>query len=71
MQSKWQSFLEAKLNTLSGFFISWALMHWVIPLIWLTPVSAGQSFSITMLFTVVSVLRNYVIRRVFNGFVKK
>lgn len=66
-QSRWQSLLEAKLNTISAFFISWATMAWVIPLLFpVTGVNASNSFGIVMVFTLISIVRNYFIRRLFN-----
>jgi hypothetical protein len=65
MQSKQHSFLEACLNTASGFVISYLAGWLVFPMFgfdW-TP---GKGFSLTMIFTVISVVRSYVWRRIFN-----
>jgi hypothetical protein len=61
-----QSKIEAGLNTGLGFLISLAS----IPLInWITGVQmhAGQSLAFVSLFTLVSMTRQYVLRRLFNG----
>lgn len=65
-QSKAMSFVEAITNTLVGlalaFAVNAALMHWTG-----VTATAMQNFLIVAGHTVVSVLRSYVIRRMFNG----
>ena len=65
-QSKAMSFVEAITNTLVGlalaFAVNAALMHWTG-----VTATAMQNFLIVAGHTVVSVLRSYVIRRIFNG----
>jgi hypothetical protein len=60
------SFVEAITNTLVGlalaFAVNAALMHWTG-----VTATAMQNFLIVAGHTVVSVLRSYVIRRIFNG----
>lgn len=65
MQTKKASFYESVANTLSGFFISLLLAYYVFPLFGM-PKSMESSFWIVVIFTVSSIGRNYVIRRVFN-----
>jgi hypothetical protein len=65
MQSQWESIIETALNTASGFAISWLMTTWVLPLYGFQ-VSTGQGFQITVIFTIVSVLRSYFWRRTFN-----
>jgi N-acyl-L-homoserine lactone synthetase len=52
-QSKIDSFMETVTNTTIGFVVS--LITW------------GQNLGITAIFTVVSVVRGYILRRAFNG----
>ena len=66
MQNKRYSFLEANINTLSGFFVSLLLAYFVLPFFGVDQ-SLETSFSITLIFTVASLTRNYIIRRVFNA----
>lgn len=65
-QSKAMSFVEAVTNTFVGlalaFAVNAALMHWTG-----VTATAMQNFLIVAGHTVVSVLRSYVIRRMFNG----
>jgi len=65
MQKRRHSIWEALLNTISGFLVSFFLSLAVLPLFGF-PASAGQAFSITMIFTVVSIVRSYFWRRLFN-----
>jgi len=48
-----------------GFVISF-FIYWLILPAMGYPVSGGQAFGITAVFTVVSVIRGYVMRRVFE-----
>lgn len=65
MQSKLQSFLEANTNTFIGFGVSFVLAYTVLPFYGVEQ-SVMVSFEITLIYTVVSVVRNYVVRRFFN-----
>lgn len=66
-QSRKHSLMESILNTASAFFISWLVLWQVVPLFWPVSVGPGQSMGITMLFTAISVVRNYFWRRHFNA----
>ena len=66
MQSKRESLVEGLLNNLSSFFISWVMQVTVIPYVFGITISAKQGIGIVALFTVVSLIRQYIIRRVFN-----
>lgn len=65
-QSRVDSAMEAVTNTAIGFGISlltWTVVAWGygIPMTWST------NLSITAIFTVVSIARQYVLRRLFNS----
>lgn len=61
------SFLEACLNTASGFIVSLIVWHWVCK--WFSiPMPMSRNLEITGIFTVVSIVRSYVWRRLFNLF---
>jgi len=65
-QTRLESFVEASLNTASGFllsFVAWITI--VVPFFGL-PFDIGESFGITCFFTVLSVARSYAWRRFFN-----
>lgn len=71
-QSRAGSLLEATLNTLSGFIVSYLVWMLVAAPLFNIPVNHSDTFWITVLFTAVSVVRSYVWRRVFvNNFWRK
>jgi hypothetical protein len=65
MQSRRHSALEATIGTAVGFVVSlgvtWAVFPWFG---W--SVSPAKNLGITAVFTVVSVVRSYAVRRAFN-----
>ena len=65
-QTKLVSLIEAMMNVLTGFWISWAV--WIFIVVPLFGFDAGyiKAFSITTIFTVSSLARAYIIRRWFN-----
>jgi len=65
MQTKKQSLIESLTNTAIGFVISYASTFLILPLVGVQT-SAGTNLVITIYFTVISILRGYVIRRWFN-----
>lgn len=65
-QRRLHSFLEATTSTAVGFAISWALLSFIISPLFSLHTSGGEDFLITCIFTVASILRSYLVRRVFN-----
>lgn len=65
MQTKKKSLAEAVTNTAVGFGISLAATFIIFPLLGIES-SAGKNVLITLFFTVISILRGYVLRRFFN-----
>ena len=65
MQSKLDSLSEAIFNTFIGFVIAFISQLIIFPIVGID-VTLGQNFILTILFTLVSIIRNYVIRRYFN-----
>jgi uncharacterized membrane protein YraQ (UPF0718 family) len=65
-QSKTDSFLEAVSNVAVGFFISLAVMEFIIEPLFQLGTSAGTNIVITCIFTVTSIIRAYLLRRIFN-----
>jgi len=63
-QRKWHSMLESIANTASGFVISYFVWLLLCAPLFNIPTSPTQAFWITCIFTVVSIARNYVIRRI-------
>lgn len=66
MQTPRQSLIEATLNTISGFFTSLITQWMVFPMFDFHP-ALSENLTITAIFTIVSVVRSYVWRRVFNA----
>lgn len=64
VQTKKQSFIEANINTFVGFSVSLALAYFILPL-WGFKQGIIASLEITIIYTVVSIVRNYMIRRYF------
>ena len=65
MQSKKYSALESVTNVIVGLVLSFVIQLIIYPLLGI-PVTLKQNFIITAVFFVVSFIRGYVIRRVFN-----
>lgn len=65
MQSKIQSLIESVTNTLTGLVTSFLIQLVIYPLLNI-PVTFSQNVIITLTFFVASILRGYVIRRIFN-----
>ena len=65
MQTKKQSFIEANINTLSGFIVSYITLI-TLNHFYQMNLSMFESLEITAIFTVSSIVRNYLIRRWFN-----
>lgn len=66
-QSKLQSFLESCVNVLIGFGVALLAQVVVFPLFGLQA-SLSQNLAIGGIFTGVSIVRSYFIRRGFNAF---
>jgi hypothetical protein len=65
-QSKKQSLTEAITNTFIGFIISLAASFIIFPLFGIKT-SVLDNIGITIFYTVISILRTYIIRRFFNN----
>jgi hypothetical protein len=66
MQSVRHTVLEVLISTGAAFIISALLQHFVVNPLWHLQSSASDSIGITVLFTVVSLVRSYILRRIFN-----
>lgn len=65
MQSKLWSTAEAGANVVVGYPLTFAVYLWLAPLLLGIHVSPSQSVGLVVLFTAVSFLRQYFVRRVF------
>lgn len=66
MQTKLGSFVEAWANIAVGFGINFTANMLVLPIFGFQ-VTASDAFGIWIIFTVISLVRSYVLRRWFNG----
>ena len=66
MQTKKQSMIESLTSTTIGIIIGIVLNLTILP-IFGYPVSLSDSLWISVIFTIVSIIRSYVIRRFFNS----
>ena len=68
-QSKLMSLIESLTNVAIGFLIS--LVGQIVVSRWYNlPLNVAQNMQIVLFFTVLSVARSYVLRRVFNRRIK-
>lgn len=65
MQSKRQSLIETVTSTFIGLSVSFLTQIIVFPMYNLE-VNFSQNLQITAIFTIVSILRGYCVRRLFN-----
>ena len=64
-QTRLGSFSEAWANVLVGYLVATAANYFVLPLFGL-PVDVGKSALIALVFTLISLVRSYILRRWFN-----
>ncbi|WP_315768341.1 MULTISPECIES: polysaccharide biosynthesis C-terminal domain-containing protein [unclassified Bradyrhizobium] len=69
-QSRVMSLVEVVTNALIGFITSVPVNFAILPLFG-APVKLGASMGITLAFTVVSVVRSYLVRRFFAVDIKR
>ena len=66
-KSRTDSFMEALVNIAIGLVIS-TLANWIVlPAVLGVHMSLGQNVTISIIFTIISLMRSYAIRRAFNG----
>lgn len=70
MQTRLASFIEAWLNVVIGFLVAVGANLVILPHFGYE-VSTRDAFSMGYLFTVVSVIRSYTLRRIFNAMLRR
>ncbi len=65
MQSRWMSFVEAVTNIVVGYGLAVLTQIIVFPFFGLQ-VSLPESFLLGLIFTIISLIRSYALRRMFN-----
>jgi hypothetical protein len=66
-QTQVDSMMEVVCNITLGFLVSWAVLDWIVSPIYGWHTTAGTAFGVTAIFTVTSIIRQYLLRRAFNG----
>jgi len=66
MQSRWMSLVEAATNIVVGYCLAVLTQVLVFPLFGLS-VSLGENLGIGAVFTIVSLVRSFTLRRLFNA----
>ena len=70
MQSRLFSFIESVSNVVIGYSISVLAQIIIFPIFDIN-VSIESNLKIGLFFTIVSIIRSYILRRIFNFFQKK
>jgi len=66
MQSKKKSLIESIANVIAGLLLNWLTWHlFIIPIFKIYP-SNQEIIIICVIFTILSIIRSYFIRRMFN-----
>lgn len=65
-QTRLSSLIEAAVGTAVGFAINWTANIFILPLYGFN-ITGGQAFNLGLIFTIISAVRSYVIRRWFNA----
>jgi len=69
-QSRKWSFIEVMLSTAIGFSIAFVTNYYVLPY-YGHHVTYMENFQITVIFTFISIVRSYIIRRIFNWYAQR
>lgn len=62
-QTRIESLVEALINIVIGFVINFAGNWFILPLVGFTTLTVRDNFVIGFLFTIISIIRQYTIRR--------
>ena len=65
MQNKRLSLIESITNTIAGLLVSFGIQLLIYPILDIE-VRLSQNVIITLVFTIASICRGYIVRRVFN-----
>ena len=67
IQSRMGSLVESIVNVIIGGAINFVANLTILPLIGFSTLSLSSNLMITLIFTAISVIRSYTLRRWFNG----
>lgn len=71
MQSRRLSLIEVVANVFTGFFVSMCVWQLIAAPLFGYEVTIADNFALTSIFTVTSITRGYLFRRLFNWFTVK
>ena len=66
-QTHIDSFMESVVNIAIGLVVSTAANALVLPAVTGHPLTLGQNVALSVIYTLISLVRSYAIRRTFNG----
>ena len=66
MQSRKRSFIESLTNVAVGCGVAIASQYLVFPIFGIHGVTFGEHVGITLFFTIISIIRSYILRRWFT-----
>lgn len=66
MQTRLQSFIESTINVLIGWVVALILQLFIFPLYGIN-VSFSTNIQISIIFTIIAIIRSYLVRRYFNN----
>lgn len=61
------SFIESWVNIFIGFGINFCANMLILPLFGFHELTLGKNFAIGLIFTAISLIRSFIVRRYFNG----
>lgn len=67
IQSRTDSFMESLTNCAVGIGVSFIANLLILPAVFGVTVSVGQNLLLGVFYTIVSIVRSYTLRRLFNG----
>lgn len=68
MQTKLQSFIETKTNMITGIGINYVANIYILPKFFGVSLTISEYTELTLIYTVLSFIRHYVLRRIFNWY---
>jgi uncharacterized membrane protein YgaE (UPF0421/DUF939 family) len=66
MQTRLQSLIESLVNLAIGLGVSMTANAYILPLFFGRDIAAGENILLAIAYTIVSLIRSYLLRRCFN-----
>lgn len=71
MQTRKRSLFEVTFSVVVGYLVGLAVNLFVLPPILKTEVSTGEGAIVAIIFSVISIIRSFILRRIFNDIERK